>query len=132
MNQKECLSFHQRFCEEMMSLAKTKNADYCGTNQSAFSNLEAGEKLGIGLTEQGILFRMLDKFSRIISFVQKGELQVKSESVKDTLLDLANYAVFFAGYIEDKNAKSMEYKQLSLFDLVELDHCSSNGKENNA
>jgi hypothetical protein len=45
---------------------------------------------------------MVDKLARINSFSQKGELQVKDESVEDTLLDLANYAILLAGYIRSK------------------------------
>jgi len=59
------------------------------------------EILGI-TTEQGFLTRMMDKMKRIASFAEKGELQVKDESVTDTLRDLANYACLLAGYIESK------------------------------
>ena len=40
---------------------------------------------------------------RIATFVNNGELKVKDESVKDTLQDLANYAILFAGYLESEN-----------------------------
>ena len=45
---------------------------------------------------------MFDKMKRISSFVHQGELQVKDESVKDTLQDLANYCCLMAGYIESQ------------------------------
>jgi hypothetical protein len=48
---------------------------------------------------------MTDKMARIGSFVKRGELVVKDESVKDTLLDLANYAMLFAAYLESKKVK---------------------------
>lgn len=53
-------------------------------------------------TEQGFLTRMMDKMKRISSFVEKGELQVKDESVTDTLRDLANYSCLLAGYIKSQ------------------------------
>ena len=45
---------------------------------------------------------MMDKMMRINSFVQKGVLEVKDESVDDTLSDLSNYSVLLAGYIKSK------------------------------
>jgi hypothetical protein len=45
---------------------------------------------------------MSDKFARITTFVNKGVLKVKDESVEDTLLDLANYCILMAGYIKSK------------------------------
>lgn len=59
------------------------------------------ESLGIQ-TEIGFLTRMMDKMKRISSFVHNGKLQVKDESVTDTLQDLANYSALMAGYIKSK------------------------------
>lgn len=54
------------------------------------------------LLSLGFLTRMSDKFSRLGSFINKGELLVLDESVEDTLVDLANYCALFAGYLESK------------------------------
>ncbi len=51
------------------------------------------------------LTRMSDKTSRIESFVENETLQVMDESVEDTLLDLANYAILFAGYLKEQRTK---------------------------
>lgn len=40
-----------------------------------------------------ILVRMCDKIARVGSLLQKGKAKVKDESVRDTLLDLANYSL---------------------------------------
>lgn len=48
---------------------------------------------------------MMDKMKRIASFAEKGELQVKDESVTDTLKDLANYSCLLAGYLKSKSEK---------------------------
>lgn len=102
MTKKEYFEFHQACVEKMSAITKAKNADYTGIGDDPFANFTRVEVLGICSTEQGFLTRMMDKLSRINSFAQKGELQVKDESVEDTLLDLANYAILFAGYIRSK------------------------------
>ncbi len=131
MNKKEYLEFHQKFCQRMVEITEKKNADYTGTSLSAFSNFEAAEKLGVCSTEQGFMIRILDKIARITSFIQKGELLVKDESVGDTLLDLANYAALLAGYIESKKPNEVEvFRQLSLFDEVEFESSNGNGSLN--
>lgn len=129
VNKKEYLEFHQKFCQQMILITEKKNADYTGTSMSAFSNFEIAEKLGICSTEQGFMIRISDKIARIISFIQKGELLVKEESVGDTLLDLANYAALLAGYIESKKRNSMNAKQLSLEFLRSESSARVDGKE---
>ncbi len=96
------LDFLRLQCDEMTAIAGMKNADYCGTDPDAFSNFAKVEALGIASVEQGFLTRMTDKLCRINSFVQKGVLEVKDESVSDTLLDLANYCILMMGYIQSK------------------------------
>lgn len=86
----------------MVQITAAKNADYCGVAGDPFANFTRVEGMGIATTEQGFLTRMLDKFCRITSFAQQGTLQVKDESVEDTLLDLANYSILLAGYIRAK------------------------------
>jgi hypothetical protein len=54
---------------------------------------------------------MMDKISRIASFIKKGTLEVKDESVKDTLMDLANYCILFAGYLESKKTPKAPAKK---------------------
>lgn len=90
-----------------MEISRKKNADYTGSNANPFSNFESVEVLGIK-TEQGFLTRMMDKMKRISSFVEKGELLVKDESVIDTLSDLANYSCLLAGYIESKRRELLK------------------------
>lgn len=94
--------FQEDTFKNMSEITRKKNADYTGNGGDAFNNFTRVEVLGIASTEQGFLTRMNDKFSRIISFMQNGELQVKDESVDDTLLDLANYCLLMAGYLKAK------------------------------
>lgn len=118
MNSKEYLEFHKKFCELMVAITEKKNHDYAGAGgrQDAFRNFKqighliggAGNQAGTGpldVVAVGFLTRMSDKFSRIGSFISKGELLVKDESVTDTLVDLANYCALFAGYLESQQRK---------------------------
>lgn len=102
MTKDEYMSYHAACCTKMIEVTKAKNADYTGTSGDPFANFSRVEAIGICSTEQGFLTRMFDKFSRITSFVQKGVLSVKDESVEDTLIDLANYCILMAGYIKSK------------------------------
>lgn len=102
MTKQDYFKFHQDCLDKMAKITAAKNADYTGVGDDPFANFTRVEAMGICSTEQGFLTRMMDKMSRINSFVQKGTLQVKDESVEDTLLDLANYAILLAGYIKSK------------------------------
>lgn len=101
MNKQEYFEFAEQFFNECIEISRKKNADYTGKIDNPFSNFSSVEVLGIS-TEHGFLTRMMDKFKRIASFVENGELQVKDESVMDTLKDLANYSCLLAGYIKSK------------------------------
>ena len=72
-----------------------KNHDYAGTNDP-FRNFRR-----FGLL--GILVRLGDKLARLESFVENGELKVKDESVRDTILFpyLVNYSILFQGYLKE-------------------------------
>ena len=108
MTNKEFLIFHREAIELMHKICQQKNSDYTSDSGDAFYNFSRVEALGIASTEQGFITRMLDKFCRIISFVKKGNLEVKDESVEDTLLDLANYCILLAGFLRNKRAQLPE------------------------
>lgn len=91
---------------KMVETAKLKNHDYTGGAEDPFFNFTMGEHARIGLTEQGLLFRMMDKVSRVVGFVNQGVLRVKDESIEDTLVDLANYSLILAAYIKHKREKA--------------------------
>ena len=69
--------------KEMSEVHQRKNADYGNNFHKRY------EKYGF-LTA---LLRLTDKMERLENIYEKEEIQVKDESVEDTLLDLANYAV---------------------------------------
>lgn len=102
MTREDLELFHRRFCADIFETMQRKNADYTGDASDPFGNFTTVDILGITTTERGFLTRMTDKFKRLISFVNQGELQVKEESVLDTLKDLANYCILLAAYVESK------------------------------
>lgn len=105
MNRTKYLQFHQQCCELMHDICQRKSADYA-SNSNALSNFELGAQLNIGTTEQGLLFRMCDKLSRIANLVSTGQAQVRDESTQDALLDLANYCISLAAVLETKEVKN--------------------------
>lgn len=112
MTKIEYFEFATKFFTDCVEISKKKNADYTGGTEDPFSNFTSVEVLEID-TVDGFLTRMMDKMKRVASFSHKGELQVKDESVTDTLRDLANYSCLLAGYIESKKVKTVtEMKQV--------------------
>jgi len=102
MNKKEYLTFARQFTDEMIILTEKKNNDYTGKADDFFQNFKIVEKLGICSVEQGFLTRISDKISRLAGFASGNKLEIKNESVIDTLQDLANYSIIFAGYLKSK------------------------------
>lgn len=77
------------WCQDMQDLVGSKNQDYANSD-NAFSNFNAVTDVDIHVST-GIHIRMMDKFERLSNFHRKGFFAVEDESVKDTLLDMANY-----------------------------------------
>ena len=73
---------HKILCEQLNKTYEQKNHDY----GNSFG--ETYKKLGI----ISAITRISDKYNRICSLANKQAL-VKDESIKDTLLDLANYCI---------------------------------------
>jgi len=75
---------HREICNKLNELYKQKNESYG-------DSFEMTRKL---LGKQTILVRLYDKVNRLYSLLgDKNVNQVYNESVEDTLLDLANYAI---------------------------------------
>ena len=110
-------AFHMKICNTALELMQRKNADYTNSandkNPNCFANFTRCEDMGICSTEQGFLVRITDKLSRLSTFAACGELQVKDESVQDTILDLINYAILFVAYLEP------DEKQVNTLNITE-------------
>jgi hypothetical protein len=105
MTRDELITLHQTLCSESRALMQKKNVDYGGATADPFFNFRRAEMLGICSAQDGILTRMCDKLARLISYSKNGTLAVSNEGVRDTCIDLMNYAVIFAGYCEQKAEK---------------------------
>jgi hypothetical protein len=98
----------QRVLREMLLLHQKKQQDY-GSRSDAFANVRASEDFGIP-GWLGAIIRANDKMSRMKSFAETGVLA--NESVEDSLIDMANYAVIalvlYREETEDGNTKAMD------------------------
>lgn len=74
---------HKLLCEQLNELYAKKNHDYGDSFHQSF--LEEGMAMP--------RIRLGDKFNRFKALTRNGDQQVADESIKDTLLDLANYAI---------------------------------------
>jgi len=91
--------------EQMKDIHVRKNAGYAGDNADPFINFKNAELFGIS-PFKGCLVRMSDKFMRVANLSKDEDNDKVGESITDTLLDLANYAVIaICLYEEEKNKK---------------------------
>ena len=87
---------HKAICDELNSLYERKNHDY-------------GDSFHQTFTEEGMAMariRLGDKLARFKSLTKSGVQEVKDESIRDTLMDLANYAIMTI--LEMDEEKGME------------------------
>lgn len=85
---------HRDICDTLNALCRAKNADY----GDSFANTRK-------VVSNAILVRLNDKISRLNSLMSGNKQQVKDESIKDTLMDLANYAIMELVEMECENEK---------------------------
>lgn len=77
------LERHKGICDEINDLYRKKNHDYGDSFHQTF--LEEGFAMS--------RIRLNDKLSRFKTLSRKGTQEVSDESLRDTLIDLANYAI---------------------------------------
>ena len=83
---------HKEICNRLNSLYEAKNEDY-------------GDSFGKSYKEYGLTMsciRLEDKLNRLKSLNFSRTIKVKNESIEDTLMDLANYAIMTLIELEDK------------------------------
>lgn len=100
MNHINRVEHHTAICEELGKLYAAKNADY-------------GDSFHATYIEEGMAMpriRLSDKLSRFKVLTRKGKQQVSDESIRDTLLDLANYAIMTIMEMDGKE-KAVSIKQ---------------------
>jgi hypothetical protein len=102
MTKEELIKLHETLSIASREIMIMKNNDYASaTGNDPFANFRGSSFLGVE-PEIGILMRSMDKFKRIETFVRTNNLEVKSESVQDAILDVINYMILLAGIIKDK------------------------------
>ena len=79
----ENITIHAAICDELKDLYLRKNTDYGDSFHKTF--IEEGMAMS--------RIRLSDKLERFKRLTRSGEQNVKDESVRDTLIDLANYAI---------------------------------------
>jgi len=60
----------------------------------------------------GVIVRMSDKIARLVNLTDKGVSYVNTESMRDTLLDLHNYAAMAIMTMDDKKKDMTMYTNL--------------------
>ena len=74
---------HLSICNQLNAIYERKNHDY-------------GDSFAKSYREYGMTMpciRLEDKLNRLKTLVKSGDAKVADESVRDTILDLANYAI---------------------------------------
>jgi hypothetical protein len=98
MNQHDLVAKLEEYSQYNLQVVRNKNTDYARSDD-AFSNFRAVERHGLSVG-QGFMVRMEDKMSRLGNLLQQ-PAAVKGETLKDTALDLANYAMLLAAWWEE-------------------------------
>ena len=94
---------HKELCAYLSDLYERKNADY-------------GNSFGDTFADLGIISaitRISDKYNRVknLAKLPPDRLCVKSESIKDTLLDMANYCIMTVIELEKQEAAGQPQNQ---------------------
>lgn len=89
---------------EMEDIHKRKNAGYAGEgSMDPWANFRMSEAIGVSAFN-GCLVRMGDKYTRVCNLAQNPDNEQVGESIHDTLIDLANYALIaICLYEEEKD-----------------------------
>ena len=113
----EVQDVHKQLTGMALALVEEKGHDYSSyaakeqerADADTFANIRLAHHLGLVDSPQAsVLVRMADKFSRLISLRNPAEApMVKSEKVKDTVVDMINYAIYFYILYEESRQQLM-------------------------
>lgn len=85
---------HKRLCDEINQIYEKKNHDYGDSFHETF------EEEGMAMSR----IRLTDKLNRF-KRLSKNHGMVQDESIRDTLLDLANYALMTVMEMEERGGE---------------------------
>lgn len=103
MTKSMLLQLHLDLCNDARALMSAKNDDYAH-GADPFANFNASTVFNVD-PRVGLLLRMQDKLKRLHAYAERGNLQVENEGWKDSVLDVINYAILYAGMTYDAAAK---------------------------
>lgn len=87
----------ERIFSEALDIIQKKNSDYANSDDP-FANFK--DVMEDGLTvERGMLVRMRDKMRRISNLLERPP-EVADEPLRDSCIDLANYALILAVWLD--------------------------------
>lgn len=88
--------------EQAKTLHEKKNAGYSGAdNPDPWANFRMSEAFGVS-PFKGCLVRMSDKYIRVTNLVKNPKNEQVGENIKDTLFDLAAYALIAVCLLEEE------------------------------
>lgn len=97
-----------KLLDDAKELHIRKNAGYSGMdNPDAWANFRMAEAFGVSAFK-GCLVRMSDKYIRITNLVKNPDNEQVGESIKDTLKDLAAYALIAVCLLEEEEDADAE------------------------
>ena len=95
---------YKQLLDDAWELFESKNAGYAGAdNADAFANFRMAEAFGISALD-GCLVRMSDKYIRVTNLRRLPSNERVNESIRDTLRDLAAYALIAVCLLDEENA----------------------------
>lgn len=95
-----------KLLEEMADLHVRKNSGYAGMdNPDPWANFRMSDQFGVS-PFLGCLVRMSDKYIRVTNLIKNAENEQVGENIKDTLKDLAAYALIAICILEEQEANN--------------------------
>ena len=114
MKRMELLQIHESLSNAARKLMAAKSHDYAGDTDALKNFRHFGR--------WGVIVRLMDKLSRLESFEEQATLEVKDESIQDTVQDICNYAIiYYALYSEEQRKEALDKmthggQKLNLYD----------------
>ena len=88
---------HKKLCDEINILYAKKNHDYSDSYHDSY----------VEYNNPMIAIRLDDKLKRFKTLIKQGAM-VNDESIRDTLIDLANYALMGVMEVDNNNCNEIE------------------------
>lgn len=95
----------ETFFHKLRETLISKNEDYA-SSEDPYKNFSLCEKLAGVPTEVGMYVRLTDKVSRLGTLISGKNPSVKSETIYDTLEDLAGYTALVYSYLKTKEEQN--------------------------